>query len=79
MTLGAGEHRAVAPVHVAPDTGDSEGGNVLSPLSMLKTIDNIGLASHRMANQLSTGRSVELQRHYRYKIAPWVSHYSYIL
>lgn len=72
MTLGAGDHEAYTSAHVGPNTGDSEGGNLLSPLLNLKSIGNIGPAGHRVALQLSTGRSVELLRHYRYKIAPWV-------
>lgn len=72
MTLGARDHEAYTPAHVGPNTGDSEGGNVLSPLSNLKSIGNIAPVSDRVALQLSTGRSVELLKHYRYKIAPWV-------
>jgi hypothetical protein len=73
MTLGAGDHEADATVHNAPDAGDSEGYKVLSPLSTFKTTGNIGPVSGRVTNQLSIGRSIELLRHYRYKIAPWVS------
>lgn len=72
MTLGAGDHKADTPILVAPDTEDSEVGDVLSPVSKLQSIGNIGPVSHRVAIQLSTERSVELLRHYRYKIAPWV-------
>ncbi|KAL7923720.1 hypothetical protein ACQKWADRAFT_41894 [Trichoderma austrokoningii] len=72
MTLGAGDH---TPVHVTLDTAYSTGDNSLSTLSMLKTIDNIGPVSRRVADQLSMGQSIELLRHYRYKIAPWLDIY----
>lgn len=72
MTLGAGDHKADTSNHATPNIGDSEGGNVLSPLSNGKSIGNIGPANRHVILQLSTGQSIELLRHYRYKIAPWV-------
>lgn len=72
MTLGAGDHKADTSVHVTSNSGDSGGGNILSPPLNGRSIGNIGPVNHRVALQLSTGRSIELLRHYRYKIAPWV-------
>lgn len=72
MTLGAGYHKADTSSHVFSSTGDTEGGNVLSPLLNGKNIGNIGSVNRHVALQLSTGQPIELLRHYRYKIAPCV-------
>lgn len=73
MTLGAGDLDVDTPTLVAPVLGDIEDINVSSSSSILKTIDNLGHVSVHVANQLSLGRTIELLRNYRYKIAPWVS------
>lgn len=77
MTLGVGDQRVDTPAHVTPNTGNLEEDNVLLPISTLDTLGGTGPLSHRVTSQLSTGRSIELLRHYRYKIAPWVSQTSF--
>ncbi|KAL6907145.1 hypothetical protein GGI43DRAFT_420899 [Trichoderma evansii] len=72
MTLGVGDHRADTPVQGTPNTGGFEEDNALLPLPTLETLGDTGPLSHRVAEQLSMGRSIELLRHYRYKIAPWL-------
>lgn len=73
MTLGVGDHRVDTPVQGTPNTGGFEEDNALLPLPTLETLGDTGSLSARVTKQLSMGRSIELLRHYRYKIAPWVS------
>lgn len=80
MTLGTGDPGVDVdtPTPVAPVLGNIEEINVSSPPSILKSIDDLGPISAQVANQLSLGRTIELLRHYRYKIAPWVRKDSFI-
>ncbi|KAL5093455.1 hypothetical protein Trisim1_011258 [Trichoderma cf. simile WF8] len=71
MTLGTGDPGVDTPTPAAPVLGDIEEINLSSPPSILKSIDDLGPISVQVANQLSQGRTIELLRHYRYKIAPW--------
>jgi hypothetical protein len=73
MTLGTGDPGVDIPAPVSPAVEDFEEANASPPPSILKTIGDLGSVSPHVANQLSLGRSIELLRHYRYKIAPWVS------
>lgn len=78
MTLGTGDPGVDTPTPAAPVLGDIEEINLSSPPSILKSIDDLGPISVQVANQLSQGRTIELLRHYRYKIAPWVRKGSFI-
>ncbi|KAK0758309.1 hypothetical protein N5P37_008706 [Trichoderma harzianum] len=74
MTLGTGDPGVDidTPTPIAPVLKDIEEINLSSPPSILKSIDDIGPISAQAANQVSRGRTIELLRHYRYKIAPWL-------
>lgn len=80
MTLGTGDPGVDVdtPTPVAPVLEDIQEINLSSPPSILKSIDDLGPISVHVANRLSLGRTIELLRHYRYKIAPWVSKDSFI-
>lgn len=80
MTLGTGDPGVDVdtPTPAAPVLGDIEEIGLSSPPSILKNIDDLGPISAQVANQLSLGRTIELLRHYRYKIAPWVRNGSFI-
>ncbi|KAH0522561.1 hypothetical protein TsFJ059_006386 [Trichoderma semiorbis] len=72
MTLGTGDPGVDTPIPAAPVLGGIEEINSPSPPSILKSIDDLGPISAQVTNQLSRGRTIELLRHYRYKIAPWL-------
>ncbi|KAL7913976.1 hypothetical protein GGI35DRAFT_231380 [Trichoderma velutinum] len=72
MTLGTGDPGADTPTPAALVLGDIEEINLSSPPSILKIIDDLGPIGVQVANQLSLSRTIELLRHYRYKIAPWL-------
>lgn len=72
MTLGTGDPMDT-PTPVAPILEDAAENNFPSPPSILRTIEDLGPVSIYVTNQLSSERPIELLRHYRYKVAPWVS------
>ncbi|KAL7936546.1 hypothetical protein V8C35DRAFT_236178 [Trichoderma chlorosporum] len=72
MTLGTGDAAVDVLTPVAPLLDDSEEISLSSPPSILKSIDDLGQVSGHVSNQLALERTIELLRHYRYKIAPWL-------
>ncbi|UKZ83258.1 hypothetical protein TrVFT333_011065 [Trichoderma virens FT-333] len=73
MSLGTGDPGGVdALTPLAPILGGIEEPNLSWPPSILQSIDDLGPVSVLIANQLSLGRTIELLRYYRYKIAPWL-------
>ncbi|KAL7948827.1 hypothetical protein V8C42DRAFT_230389 [Trichoderma barbatum] len=72
MTLGTGDLGVDISTPVAPVLEDIGEINIRSAPSILNNIDDLGPVSTYVANQLSLERTIELLRHYRYKIAPWL-------
>ncbi|KAH0495107.1 hypothetical protein TgHK011_008677 [Trichoderma gracile] len=72
MNLGTGDP-SINTQTPAPPTCEDHAEDECSPVpSILKSIDGFGPASVNVQHQLSSGRTIELLRHYRYKIAPWL-------
>ncbi|KAL7823160.1 hypothetical protein V8C26DRAFT_385562 [Trichoderma gracile] len=72
MNFGTGDP-SINTQTPAPPTCEDHAEDECSPVpSILKSIDGFGPASVNVQHQLSSGRTVELLRQYRYKIAPWL-------
>ncbi|KAL7811179.1 hypothetical protein V8C44DRAFT_330885 [Trichoderma aethiopicum] len=72
MNLGTGDPYVNTQAAATLDLEDHAEGNSPSLPSVLKTINDLGPVSANVQSQLCSGRTIELLRHYRYKIAPWL-------
>ncbi|TFB02190.1 hypothetical protein CCMA1212_005719, partial [Trichoderma ghanense] len=72
MNLGTGDPNVDTLAPVTPTFEDRAQDCVSSLSLILKSIDDLGPVSVNVQHQLSSGRTIELLRHYRYKIAPWL-------
>lgn len=73
MNLGTGDPSADTLTPGTPTFENRAADNVESPPLTLRNTDDFGPLSVNVQHQLSSARTIELLRHYRYKIAPWVS------
>ncbi|KAL6863516.1 hypothetical protein J3F83DRAFT_762383 [Trichoderma novae-zelandiae] len=72
MNLGTGNSGVDTLAAANPTLEDDAEDNVSSLPSILKSIGDFGPVSVNVQDQLSSGRTIELLRHYRYRIAPWL-------
>lgn len=79
MNLGTGNPYVNTQAPATLGLEDHAEGNSPSFPSVLETVNDLGPVSANVQQQLSSGQTIELLRHYRYNIAPWVSQCFYIL
>ncbi|ETR99838.1 hypothetical protein M419DRAFT_84925, partial [Trichoderma reesei RUT C-30] len=72
MNLGTGDPSADTLTPGTPTFENRAADNVESPPLTLRNTDDFGPLSVNVQHQLSSARTIELLRHYRYKIAPWL-------
>ena len=73
MNLGTGDAGVDTMAPVATTYKNHAEDNVTSLPLILNSIDEFGLISDNVQRHMPSGRTIELLRHYRYKVAPWVS------
>ncbi|PTB68122.1 hypothetical protein BBK36DRAFT_1114251, partial [Trichoderma citrinoviride] len=72
MNLGTGDAGVDTLAPVTTTYKNHAEDNVTSLPLILNSIDEFGLISDNVQRHMPSGRTIELLRHYRYKVAPWL-------